>query len=634
MDDNDLIDTLKRVKGYSNFREAQWPIVRAIAANQDCLALLATGGGKSLCYQIPALLDTKPTIVISPLIALMDDQVNSLLDTVPKEQVAALHSAIPRYEQQTIFRQLGKVKLLYMSPERFCSDDMIQILANTGVARIVVDEAHCISQWGGNFRPAYRQLAPFIASLETQQGRRVSVSAFTATAPESVCAEIQQHLQRELMLLKMHLDRPNIKFLRVDCRERRSQKPISLSQRVKALREESIEREQAHQLMTHAIMGTVSHRKAAGPILIYCATTKSVERLCRSLRLQGQNAESFHSRLSQEQKQTVLQQFLADDVEIVVATNAFGMGIDKSNIRTVIHYEAPSTIEALWQEAGRAGRDGEPAMHVMIHHPTASISSARFLVDKSHPSGDALARWSERITAYAASMDEPFSSGSHLLREATGIIGSQMELVCQLLASHGVLELNNELKAPGSFARYYQILDPNKLSTIDFTRQNALRDKALADLDRVNRYLAATRCLREVFLNHFSTGSSRSAPSKVADCCSVCDSLRGRGATRPQTNAKHAARSQIIHRLASMYGKGLHMIARRLQVPTLELVNQELQQKYFAAVLRMTETHQPARGYYKASITLTEQRQAEFEQAMMLLQHQIKKAQQALISRK
>ena len=318
-------EALKRYFGYDSFRPGQEEIVSALLAGRDALAIMPTGAGKSLCYQVPALLLPGLTLVISPLISLMQDQVKGL-------NAAGIHAAFinSSLTETQIARALdlaaeGSYKLVYVSPERLESPVFRSFAAGADISMVTVDEAHCISQWGQDFRPSYLKILDFIDSLP----RRPIVSAFTATATREVKDDIVCTLRlHDPKVLVTGFDRPNLYF-QVE-RTRRKDDFV-----IQYLRD---------------------HPGESG--IIYCATRKNVDKLQELLTEYGFAATKYHAGLSAEARRKNQNDFIYDTAPVIVATNAFGMGIDKSNVRFVLHYNMPQSMENYYQEAGRAGRDG------------------------------------------------------------------------------------------------------------------------------------------------------------------------------------------------------------------------------------------------------------------------------------
>lgn len=339
---------LKKHFGYDFFKECQEEIIESIISGNDVLAVMPTGAGKSICYQIPSLIFDGVTIVISPLISLMQDQVRSLNDSGIRS--AYINSSLSDRQISVALNRasLGEYKLIYVAPERLESNAFMNFANNTDIFMVAVDEAHCISQWGQDFRPSYLKIADFIKSLK----RRPIIGAFTATATPEVKDDICCILGlKDPDIYVTGFDRPNLYF-EVD---QIKDKTGFVKDYIKA------------------------HPEESG--IIYCATRKTTDELYDSLILDGVKASKYHAGMNSEERKTNQNCFINDELPIIVATNAFGMGIDKSNVRFVIHYNMPQSMENYYQEAGRAGRDGEPASCILLFSPQ-DVRINRFLLEK------------------------------------------------------------------------------------------------------------------------------------------------------------------------------------------------------------------------------------------------------------
>ncbi len=326
---------LRKYFGYESFRPGQQEVVEALLEGRDALALMPTGAGKSLCFQIPALLLKGVTLVISPLVSLMQDQVTALINAgVPAAYV--IGSMFPFEQQEVLSRaQQGEIKLLYVAPERLENPEFLEAVARIDIALVAVDEAHCMSQWGHDFRPSYLRIRSFIEDMPT----RPSVAAFTATATEAVRNDIVKHLDLHAPLrVVTSFDRPNLHF--------------------------AVEQVPKKDKTERVFKFIAAHPKESG--IVYCATRNSVDELWQDLCDEGVRATRYHAGLSPAERNRNQRDFINEDAPIIVATNAFGMGIDKSNVRWVLHYNMTGTLEAYYQEAGRAGRDGEPAECLLL----------------------------------------------------------------------------------------------------------------------------------------------------------------------------------------------------------------------------------------------------------------------------
>ena len=346
--------TLRRYFGHDRFRPGQEAMVGALLSGRDALGVMPTGAGKSMCYQVPALMLEGITLVISPLISLMADQVAALKAAgVP---AAYLNSTLtPRQMELALERAWqGAYKIIYVAPERLETASFLRFARQARIALIAVDEAHCVSQWGQDFRPVYLRIAAFVAQLPV----RPVMGAFTATATERVKADIIRHLQLvNPVAITTGFDRANLYFEVVRCQtgKRRDQ----------ALRE-------------------ILRGKAGQSGIVYCATRKAVEEICDQLNSAGFAASRYHAGMSDEERRQNQEDFQYDRVQVMVATNAFGMGIDKSNVRFVIHYQMPRSMEAYYQEAGRAGRDGERAECILLYSGQ-DIFTAKWMIEHNPP---------------------------------------------------------------------------------------------------------------------------------------------------------------------------------------------------------------------------------------------------------
>ena len=360
---SDKLSVLKDYFGHDSFRDGQEQIVDALLDGRDALCIMPTGAGKSMCYQIPALLFDGVTIVVSPLISLMKDQVGSLVQSgVP---AAYINSSLsyPQFLRVLSNVEHGKYKIIYVAPERLLTDGFLDTCKKIKISMVAVDEAHCVSQWGQDFRPSYLKIVSFIKCLEN----RPIVGAFTATATNDVKEDIKKILRLENPFeITTGFDRPNL-FFGVIKSSSKDEKLIDL------IRERG---------------------DRSG--IVYCATRKNVESVCELLCYNGFSATRYHAGLDEYERRKNQEDFVFDRKNIMVATNAFGMGIDKSNVTYVIHYNMPKNIESYYQEAGRAGRDGGEADCILLYSPK-DVRLNRFMIENSEGNDELTIEENEQI---------------------------------------------------------------------------------------------------------------------------------------------------------------------------------------------------------------------------------------------
>ena len=347
--DRRALDVLQHYWGYDAFRPAQEVPVSTLLAGHDLVAIMPTGAGKSICFQVPALLQEGLTIVFSPLISLMKDQVDGLRQQ--KIPAAFINSTLDQetFNKTLYYVRIGAVKILYISPERLASQFFRNVLQTLKISQIIVDEAHCISQWGHDFRPAYQLIGQFLKTMP----HRPVVGAFTATATKAVERDIKVLLGLENA--QVHItgfDRPNLHFA-----------VARLSQR-----------------MDYIVDYVKAHQEQSG--VIYCITRKDVEKVYQNLVKAGIAAGYYHAGLPDQVRKDMQNKYAFDEIQVMVATNAFGMGIDKSNVRYVRHYQMPRNMESYYQEAGRAGRDGAPAECILLYNGQ-DVQVHKYLLEQS-----------------------------------------------------------------------------------------------------------------------------------------------------------------------------------------------------------------------------------------------------------
>lgn len=348
----DKFEILKKFFGHSAFRHGQGEIIDNIIEGKDCLGVMPTGAGKSMCYQIPALTFEGTTIIISPLISLMKDQVEALKQSgIP---AAYINSSLSSYEYFNTLDALrnGECKILYVAPERLLNENFLKLCSDVKIPFIAIDEAHCVSQWGQDFRPSYLKITEFIEYLPY----RPVLAAFTATATDTVKNDIELILRlNNPFKITTGFDRSNLYF------------------EVRHIKES----EKAAELLN------ILRESEGSNSIIYCSTRKNVEKVYELLQENGFNVGRYHAGLLDEERKRTQEDFIYDRINVIAATNAFGMGIDKSDVSLVVHYNMPKDIESYYQEAGRAGRDGSPARCILLYSKS-DVRTNQFLIDHGH----------------------------------------------------------------------------------------------------------------------------------------------------------------------------------------------------------------------------------------------------------
>lgn len=350
----DKLSVLKEYFGHDSFREGQDRITDSLLGGRDVLGIMPTGAGKSICYQVPALMFDGITIVVSPLISLMKDQVSALVQS--GVAAAYINSSLTHAQYLKVLQntESGKYKIIYVAPDRLCAPAFLGICRNLNISMVAVDEAHCVSQWGQDFRPSYLKIPDFIDALNSHP----VVGAFTATATGAVRDDIKTLLRLvSPLVVTTGFDRPNLFFS------------------VMQPKNKSIE-----------LMKLIKERKNESGI-VYCSTRKAVEEVCELLQKNGFAATRYHAGLDENERRRNQDDFVYDRATIMVATNAFGMGIDKSNVSFVIHYNMPKNMESYYQEAGRAGRDGRSADCILLYS-AKDVRTNQFLINNSEPNPD------------------------------------------------------------------------------------------------------------------------------------------------------------------------------------------------------------------------------------------------------
>jgi ATP-dependent DNA helicase RecQ len=450
----DIYKTLKEKFGFDQFRPGQEDVILDVIARKDTLALLPTGMGKSLCYQLPAYVFKGAVLIVSPLVALMEDQV-AIMKKNGEKRVVALNSFLSFSEKKRIMDELGSFKFVFISPEMLLQRNVIIRLQNIQLALIVVDEAHCISQWGFDFRPDYLRLGELFGTLG-----RPSILALTATADDKVIADIIQYLQLQSPAIhRQSLDRPNISYSIVKF-DNEMMKTEWIKERV---------------------VGTV------GPGIIYVASRKRADELSFLLQEAGVSVASYHAGKEQEDRAFIQEQFITGEISWICATNAFGMGIHKDDIRQVIHEHVPQAIAGYIQEMGRAGRDGGPSAATLLFSPDDE-GRMRFIVQDDIPQELEIRHYESLLAKNIPSVEA--AEMAQISETAKRVIDYYRER----LSIEGVIHRMAEL----------------------------IRDKEI-QLQIMLRLVHSERCIREEILAFF--GEHR--VMKPESCCSVCGTADG-----------------------------------------------------------------------------------------------------------
>lgn len=431
--------TLRTLFNFQTFRPGQEAVIAAIMSGRDTLAIMPTGAGKSLCYQLPALHLAGMTIVVSPLISLMQDQIDKL--TALGVDASQINSTLTTREELAALAGIRQERpeFVLTTPERLTDPDFLQLLAGRTIDLVVVDEAHCISQWGHDFRPAYLELAGAISRLG-----RPPVLALTATAARDVAEDIVAQLQlRDAEIINTGVYRPNLSY--------------------------AVEAVDGDTARDRRLLETIAQYDGAG--IVYTSTVKQAEASAQLLHQAGHAAARYHGRLPARERHGIQSRFMSGDLRVIVATNAFGLGIDKPDIRFVIHYGMPGSLDAYYQESGRAGRDGEPARCLLLYHPGDRRTHRFFMVGRYPRFNDILAvsRVLEQAAGARLSLAE--------VQERTGgVAKSKVRVVLSLLADAGLVRTHR----PTSFSlrdREQSEIRVQKLAEVYDRRGDADRQK-------------------------------------------------------------------------------------------------------------------------------------------------------------
>ncbi len=458
---------LKKYFGYSAFRDGQKDIIEKILSHQNLLIIMPTGNGKSLCYQLPALLLPGLTIVISPLIALMKDQVDKLKGLGIKADF--INSSMKKNEQEEILKKIERedIKILYIAPERIHSKTFIESLSHVRISLFAVDEAHCISQWGHNFRPDYLKLKEFISWCHPD-----SVLALTATATKTVRKEIIKDLNmKKPSVIISGLARDNFTYEVKHVRSNREKDEI--------------------------LWEYLSSDPGTG--IIYTYTQKGVEVLSAKLKSWGLKAEGYHGGLHKDVREEIQNKFMNNELDTIVATNAFGMGIDKKDIRFVIHYSITPTVEDYYQETGRAGRDGKQAYALLLFRH-GDIALRKYFISKMYPPKKVI----EKFYTYLLNQSKeillinPEETGKILLGRSGQ--NKTIEICIKILEKYNCIE---ELPCPVDKLKKI-VIKRNSIKVYrDYRTMEQLREKSLKKLYDMIDYGLTKKCKKSFLLNYF-----------------------------------------------------------------------------------------------------------------------------------
>lgn len=501
MIDSMALAALQKHFGFQEFREGQGEVIESVLAGNDTVVVMPTGGGKSLCYQLPALMLDGVTVVVSPLIALMKDQV----DALQSRNISAvfINSSISLEEQRDRINALrnGQTKIVYVAPERFRSQHFVEVLKGLKVSLFSIDEAHCISQWGHDFRPDYLKLKQVVEEIGRPQ-----VLALTATATPYVRADIIEQLSlKNPQAFVSGFDRPNLTIDVVHTQK---------------------EKEKIEQIKTVA-------RESKGSGIIYTSTRKSVEGVTAKLKAAGLSVVGYHAGMTDDERTRAQNDFMSGKIQLIVATNAFGMGIDKSDIRFVFHFQFPGSIEAYYQEIGRAGRDGLPASCILLFN-YADKRTQDFFIEGSYPTPDVVQN------VYRALVSTDLKQIELSTREIAARAGIKNELAVQsalvVLEKAGHIERGTSDTESRS-KRTILLLDEAaqkrlRINSQDIARRAALEQRKLREMIS---FCYATDCYRSYILDYFGDASHKKNCGSCGNCLTIKTTRKQGVYQQPQT---------------------------------------------------------------------------------------------------
>jgi ATP-dependent DNA helicase RecQ len=484
----DLQPALHSLFGFGDFRPGQREACEAALAGRDVLVVMPTGSGKSLCYQLPGLLRDDLTVVVSPLVALMQDQVEALAARGLGDRVALVNAQQDGSANAAVLARAraGELRLLYVAPERFAAPGFLERMSEVRVGLFVVDEAHCVSQWGHDFRPDYFRLADAARKLGAQ-----ALVASTATATPRVAVDVERRLGlREPLRVATGFDRPNIAF--------------------------AVARPGGHE--KRGLIAEALREPDALPAIVYAGTRAGADELAGELtEALGEEALAYHAGLDREHRATVQRRFLADEARVICATNAFGMGVDKANVRTVVHASVPSSLEAYYQEAGRAGRDGGPARALLLAENRDKALHVHFI--KREQIDAELPGWLADRVAAAADGDGRYVLDVQELVRGLGGDGDRLRALLGHLTRAGVISPTPSApdriagRVLGPFDRRAAALCRSSLEEGVKSRWRQYRE--------IWAYVEQDSCRRSAILQHFGDRAAPAARSEA--CCDVCD---------------------------------------------------------------------------------------------------------------